>query len=301
MAVLAAAAFTTSTAAAQADVMTAGTWDGKISGGTLSLGDGDLQQIDVPEGDAFTFTIPAGATTTVPFKAPATHIAIPRKQESGSGTEWAVAGSLDVSPIAGTVDPATGAVTGTASAQGLLRLDLTPTSGPTSSLYCHLGDPAAPPADPAPFALSLAGTAAAGSATLTSAPFTVSLDCGVPIAVSPLPVIGDPLVPGSALSLTATFTRRPDPTPPAVTTPTKPTTTTTTPPKALPTVVKCIVPKLKGMKLKKARKAAKKAGCTVGKIKRKKSARRKTTVLKQGAAVGAILAEGARIKLTVAK
>jgi PASTA domain-containing protein len=300
MAVLAAAVFTTSTAAAHADGMSAGTWDGRITGGTLSLGNGDLRPIAVPAGDPFTFTIPTGASAPVAFKAPATHISVPLKKVNDGGTQWAVAGHVDLSAIAGSVDPASGAVTGTATAHGLLHLDLAPASGPSSSLYCHLGDPpasAADPAAPAPFAVNLAG-----DTTLTAA-LGVTLDCGVPIGLTALPIIGDPLLPGSELTLTATFTRRPDPTPPAPSV--KPPATTpkpsTNPPKFTPPAVKCVVPKLTGLKLKQARKAVKKANCAVGTIKRKKSTKRSTTVLKQAKRAGVVLAKGSKITLTIAR
>jgi len=307
MAVLAAAAFSTATATAHADVMTAGTWDGKITGGTLTLGNGDLHDIAVPAGDTFTFTIPAGSAAPVAFKAPATHVAIPLKVTDNGGTQWAAAGSLDISPITGTVVPATGTIAATATAHGILHLDLAPTSGPATSLYCHLGAAPAPandPAAPAPVALSLPGSWTAGSGTATLATtFGVVMDCGVPIVFNPLPIVGDPALPGNALTLTASFTRQPDPTPPVTNSkPPASTPKTTKPVKPfVPAPKQCVVPKLKGLTLKKARKKAKQANCAVGKVKRKKSGRRATTVLKQGSKVGKVLAQGAKIKLTVAK
>lgn len=306
MAVLAAAAFSTLTATARADVMTAGTWDGKVTGGTLSVGDGDLQSIAVPAGDPFVVTIPAAAAAPVAFRAPATHIPIPAHTFTDTPGTWTASGSVDVSPIDGTVDPATGAAVGTASAHGLLRLDFAGAGG-SSSLYCQLGDTPSP-APPSPFALSLtstaAWTAAGGEATLGDTTFALQLNCGAPF-ITPdldLEVVGHPVMPSgtNTLSLTVKFTRRADPpaTKPVVTTTTttpKPTTTTVTPP------VRCVVPKLKGLKLKKARTAVTNANCAVGSVKRKKSAKKRTTVLKQGTAAGTVLAKGARIKLTVAK
>ena len=129
MAVLAAAAFSTFTAAARADVMTAGTWDGKVTGGTLSIGDGDLQSIAVPAGDSFVVTIPASAAAPVAFRAPATHIPITAHTFTDTPGTWTASGSVDVSPIDGTVDPATGAVAGTASAHGILKLDFAGSGG----------------------------------------------------------------------------------------------------------------------------------------------------------------------------
>jgi beta-lactam-binding protein with PASTA domain len=100
------------------------------------------------------------------------------------------------------------------------------------------------------------------------------------------------------LRLTATFTHRADPIFTVVTPPTTGTTTTTT---VTPPAVKCVVPRLTGLKLAKARRAAAKANCAVGKVKRKQSARRSSTVLKQGAKRGTVLAQGTRIALTVAR
>ena len=308
MAVLAAAAFTTATSAARADTVAAGTWDARITGGTLGLGDGDLRPIPVPAGDPFTFTIPAGPSAPVAFRAPATHIPIPLQSKSGDPGTWAASGSLDVSPIAGTIDPATGALTGTATAHGLLRLDFVG-SGGGSSIYCQLGDEPPPPespAPPSPFALGLAGTLASG--TLSDATFALQLNCGAPFITpdTDLEIVGHPVMPSGVnqLTLTAEFTRRPDPAPPADPPAAKPKVTVTPPARTVtPPVVaaKCVVPKLKGLTLKKARKTAVKANCAVGKVTRKHSARKATTVLKQGARAGKVLTPGSRITLTVAK
>ena len=87
-----------------------------------------------------------------------------------------------MSRIDGTVDPATGAVAGTATAHGLLRLDFTAPGG-SSSLYCQLGDTPTPGA-PSPFALTLTSTAAwsaaTGEATITDSAFALQLNCGAP-------------------------------------------------------------------------------------------------------------------------
>jgi hypothetical protein len=298
MAVVAATAFITATSAAHADTVAAGTWDARITGGTLSLGDGDLQSMSVPAGDGFTFTVPAGTSAPVAFRAPAMHIPIPVHTAPGDLGTWVTSGSLDVSPIAGTVNPATGAVAGTATAHGLLRLDVT-SAGGTTSIYCQLGDEPPPPespAPPSPFALGFAGTLASG--TLRDATFALQLNCGAPFITpaTDLAIVGHPVMPAGAnlLTLTAAFTRRPDPAPPAAT----PKVTVTPPPVV---AAKCVVPKLRGLTLKKARKAAAKANCAVGKVKRKRSARKARTVLKQGARAGRVLKHGSRITLTVAR
>lgn len=285
--------------------MPAGTWDGRITGGTLSLGDGELRDLAVPGGDSFTFTIPAGATAPVPFKAPALHIPIPLTTKIDGDAMWAVSGSLDVSPVTGAIAPATGAVSGSATAHGLLRLDrsVPSTPGLGSSIYCQLGDPASSaddPAPPAPFTVTLAGATAPGTATLRGAAFSVHLNCGAPFITpdTDLAIVGHPLMPSgtNVLSLTASLTRRPDPKPPAA----RVNPPVTTPP-TTPAVVKCRVPKLIGMKLTKARNAVRKANCAVGTIKRKKSSRRSATVLAQGRRAGTVLANKSKIKLTVAK
>lgn len=62
----------------------------------------------------------------------------------------------------------------------------------------------------------------------------------------------------------------------------------------------CKVPKLKGKKLKAAKKKIRKAGCRVGKIKKLHGATAKTgKVTKQAPKPGKILAPGARIKITL--
>ena len=273
VAVLAAVAFPFLTAVAHADVMSAGTWKGQITGGTLDLGDGDLQTLAVPAGLPFTFTIPSGATAPVSFTAPGIHVPIPLKSVTESNVVYAASGNVDISPLTGTIDPATGTVTAAGSAHGVLRLDATAVGSPTTnSIWCHIGGVPDPAHAPAPFDLAVTGRS-----TLTAAPFDVNVDCGG--LVSPgtdLKIVGIiPMAAGdNGLTLSMKFTRGP---------------------------VKCVVPKLKGLKLKQARKAAKAANCAVGKVKRKKSGRRKTTVLKQGRKAGAVLAEGSKIALTVAR
>jgi PASTA domain-containing protein len=289
MAAVAAAAFACITATAQAGPMAAGTWDGKITGGTLTLGNGKYHDIAVPGGDAFTFTIPAGASSPAGFTAPAIHVELPLQTDvDGLGTQRTAGGSLDISPIAGTVDPATGVAHGTASARGVLHLTtFNPSSPPGFSQYCYLGGLPAPPDDPKPllpFALDLTGAGA------LHGDFTANLDCGslIPLGTTGLPNIGDTVM-ASALTLSVAFTRHPDPQP-----------IQNTPPQTV-APVQCVVPKLTGLRLAKARTAAKKAHCAVGKVKRKKSARKATTVLKQGTKAGAVRARGSKIALTVAK
>ena len=251
-------------------------------------------------------TIPAAAAAPVAFRAPATHIPIPAHTSPTRPVRGPRPGSVDVSPIDGTVDPATGTSPAPRRAHGLLRLDFAQLPG-TSSLYCQLGDTPTPQ-PPSPFALNLAGTATAGSATLTDSTFALQLNCGAPW-ITPdldLEVVGHPVMPSgtNTLSLTVKLTRRADPAPPTIPIK-KPVTTTTTKPKTTPTTVpkpvQCVVPKLKGLKLTKARKAATKANCAVGTVKRKKSVKKRTTVLKQGRVAGTVLAKGTKIKLTVAR
>jgi hypothetical protein len=297
MAVLAAAAFMTATSAARADTVAPGTWDARITGGTLGLGDGDLRSIAVPAGDPFTFTIPASSSAPVAFRAPAMHIPIPLQTTGGGTSTWAAAGGLDVSPISGTVDPATGALTATATAHGLLHLDFVGAGG-GNSIYCQLGDEPAPPEDPAPpspFALAFAGTLAAGQ--LSDSTFALQLNCGAPIGPDvELAIVGHPVMPSGTnqLTLTAAFTRRPDPRPATTTTVAAPTHT-------VATSAKCVVPKLKGLKLRKARRALARAHCRLGKVKHRHSKRKHRTVIKQSKRAGRVLHKGSRIKLTVAK
>jgi hypothetical protein len=303
VAVVAAAAFPILAATAHADPMAAGTWEGQITGGTLALGDGDYHStpLTVPGGTKFTFTIPAGASGPVAFSAPATHIDIPVREASEPGITYRPTGNIDISPVTGTIDPATGAATAQATAHGIFQFAYTSTV--SGSFYCYFGSATPPvtPQPPAPIQLNLAGTG-----TLTDTAFAAKVDCAdaIPPTVDSLKLLGHLAMPtGNALTLNTTFTHLADP--PATTqntsnstnTQTQSTTTTTT--KVTP--VQCVVPNLKGLKLAKARKAAKQAHCAVGKVKRKKSAKKATTVLKQGAKTGVVLAKGSKIALTVAK
>ena len=308
IAAVAATAFAILTATAQADPMAAGTWEGQVTGGTLTLGNGKFHDLAVPGSVPFSFTIPAGASAPVAFTAPAIHVELPLQTDvNGSGVVRTATGGVDISPIAGTVNPATGELHGTATGHGVLRLTTyDSTRPPAVAQLCYLGGTPSDPQDPKPldpFALNFAGTGVLADTT-----FAANLDCGylIPLGTPGIPNIGDTIM-GSglnALTLTTTFTRKPDPQPTnqntsntTTNTQTQGTTTTTT--KVTP--VQCVVPKLKGLKLAKARKAATKAHCAVGKVKRKKSAKKATTVLKQGAKAGSVLAEGSKIALTVAK
>jgi hypothetical protein len=304
IAAAAATAFAILTATAHADPMAAGTWEGQITGGTLTLGNGKYHDIAVPAGQPFSFTIPAGASS-VAFTAPAIHVNLPLETDVDTvGTVRTASGGVDISAIAGTVDPATGVAHGTGTAHGVMRLTRQDTSAPVFSQYCYLGG-----ASPLlPFALDLGGTG-----SLSDTTFAANLDCGtlLPLGTTGVQNIGDTVMSSgmNALTLNTTFTRQPDPQPTnqntsnntntQTNTQTQGTTTTTITTKVTP--VRCVVPKLKGLKLTKARKAAKKAHCAVGKVKRKKSSKKSTTVLKQASKTGTVLAKGSKIALTVAK
>jgi hypothetical protein len=305
VALVAAAAFPILAATAHADPMTAGTWEGKITSGKLTLGNGKFHDLAVPAGEPFSFTIPAGSSTPVAFTAPAIRVELPIQTDTDAGTVRTATGSLDISPISGTVDPATGVAHGTATAHGVMRLTRQDPGTAAFSQYCYLGGAPSPAEDPKPllpFALDLGGTG-----SLTDTTFAANLDCGtqLPLGTPGVQNIGDTIMSSgmNSLTLNTTFTHIADP--PATTqntsnttnTQTQSTTTTTT--KVTP--VQCVVPNLKGLKLAKARKAAKQAHCAVGKVKRKKSAKKATTVLKQGAKTGVVLAKGSKIALTVAK
>ena len=66
-----------------------------------------------------------------------------------------------------------------------------------------------------------------------------------------------------------------------------------------PPVTRCVVPKLKGLKLKSAKHALKKSGCRAGKVTRKRSRKKKGTVIGHSPRVGRALASGAKVELTV--
>jgi hypothetical protein len=67
-------------------------------------------------------------------------------------------------------------------------------------------------------------------------------------------------------------------------------------------VVQCVVPKLKGKKLRAARKALVKANCATGKVKKRRAAKRKRgRVLKQPKKAGTTLPAGTKIRLVVGR
>jgi hypothetical protein len=61
----------------------------------------------------------------------------------------------------------------------------------------------------------------------------------------------------------------------------------------------CIVPKLKGLTLAKAKKSLTKAACRTGKVTKKKSSKKKGTVIASSPASGKTLATGAKVALTI--
>jgi Calx-beta domain len=64
----------------------------------------------------------------------------------------------------------------------------------------------------------------------------------------------------------------------------------------------CVVPRLKGKRLRRARTALTKSGCAIGEVRRKKSKRRKVgRVLRQGRAAGVVLPAGTRVNVVVGK
>jgi hypothetical protein len=294
VAVVAAAVLPCFATTAYADVMAPGTYDGKITGGTLKLGNGKYHDVPVPAGTKFSFVIPAGASAPVAWTAPGIHVELPLQTDTDSGgTVRTAVGSLDISEIAGAVDPASGLAHATATAHGALRLTTTP---PSFTQWCDIGEqPSAGNDSIPPFNLSLDGTG-----SLSDTTFNAQLDCGslIPPGTPGLPNIGDSIMASgmNALNLNLTFTRQPDPQPTIqVVTQTITKTVTVTEP------AKCVVPNLKGLKLAKARTALKNANCTVGKVTRKKSSQKKTVVLKQGKKAGAVLAHGSKITLTIAR
>jgi PKD repeat protein len=86
---------------------------------------------------------------------------------------------------------------------------------------------------------------------------------------------------------------------------TSPVITPTIPPTIQPPVIHCVVPKLKGLSLSKARRKLAHAHCTLGKVKKpktRKSAKKKPTlvVARQSPAAGKQLASGSRVNVTLA-
>jgi hypothetical protein len=89
--------------------------------------------------------------------------------------------------------------------------------------------------------------------------------------------------------------------PVAATTPATPVTPTTTP-VVSPQAVRCVVPKLRGKRLAKAKVLLKKAHCRLGKVSRKASTRVKPgRVVKTRFKPGTRHAAGTRVRVTIAK
>jgi hypothetical protein len=63
----------------------------------------------------------------------------------------------------------------------------------------------------------------------------------------------------------------------------------------------CVVPKVKKLKLKKAKRRLREADCTVGKVRKSKKVRRKKRVVKQGVAPGTSISDTAPIDLKVSR
>ncbi len=64
----------------------------------------------------------------------------------------------------------------------------------------------------------------------------------------------------------------------------------------------CMVPKLRGKKLKASKKKLRKADCKTGKVKKRKGATGATgKVVKQSAKPGTILAPGTKVKVTLGR
>jgi hypothetical protein len=129
------------------------------------------------------------------------------------------------------------------------------------------------------------------------------------------PLLGSTGIGNNVITLLGTAIRRPD-VPPTTTTGTgtQPGTGTTgtgggtttqqlgtTPTTTTPNVKRCVVPKLVGKTLKKAKRALKKAGCKAGKAKSKKSKKKKGRVIKQRYKAGTKLPLGTKVALTVSK
>jgi hypothetical protein len=161
----------------------------------------------------------------------------------------------------------------------------------------------------APGAVTVKAKTNDGTDDSVEATLPVTVD---PAAATPTPTPTDTATPTATATGTATATATATGTATATSTATPtatacagcggtPTPTATVRPTATPTgtaTPTCVVPNVKGKSLRKAKRAIKKAGCKVGKVKKpKKSKRKKLVVKKQVPGKGALVAAGTPVNL----
>jgi hypothetical protein len=325
------AALLFASAADAATVANPGSVTATFTGGSVKIGSGIIDAAVTPVAPStWTGSVDENGNVSVP----AANITFPPLPGSADintvilGVQtMTLSGSIVPHDATGTIDPASGAAALTVPAHGTVTV--TPPGGlGFGAVTCTLGSQAAP----FPLALTT-GT----SGALTGTPYnqgdgTVSLVNGT-FSIPAPSCTGDavlvtalntyfstlnPLTSGNAIRLsgvlnpilTAPLPPGATPTGGGATTTTQQQTpqeqtgttgTTGTNPLGPGATGRCVVPKLKGLKLAKAKSALTKANCKTGKIKKRKSRKRKGTVIASDPRTGVIVAPGAKVALTISK
>jgi hypothetical protein len=287
-------------ATAQAAPIPAGVYDVTLTSGTVDIGNGVLPAFPIESGT--TFPVDIGTT--------------PLSQPIGLTIPDA---PINVAPITGTVSVAThGAgvtidpTTGDGSVDATFDVTISVDglgSCSFNSITVHLST--APPGS--------AWDSATNAFTMVDNTFALpapSAGCSGLLDVAITSLLGSTGIGNNVITLLGSAIRRPDVPLPATTTGTgtQPGTGTTgtgggtttqqlgtTPTTTTPNVKRCVVPKLVGKTLKKAKRALEKAGCKPGKTTSKKSKKKKGRVIKQRYKAGKKLPLGTKVALTVSK
>ena len=291
---------------ASADPMPAGDYTAQLTGGVLEIGN---VQLPISSGSTGALTIPG----TGPINWSAGAVVLPTVNTtvpiSGYGTADVAISPAVIGPVSILLDPGGGSAS--ASVAGYVNVVVVfavPLVGSTT-VTCRAGTAQAP---------IVLNPSTAGGSTWNSATGTISLvdgtwvgavDCDpgtfgdlVEIAVSTL--TGPTTTPGSnELRLNGTLTRNPD-------------SGSTTDPggtqqpgtdgqvvgdQPQTTSKRCLVPRLRGLRLRGARRALRRANCRLGTVRRRASRRTPGTVIAQGRRAGRRLPAGSPVSVVLAR
>ena len=301
-------------APAHAEALHGGNWSGNLTGGTLKLGDGLLPPGTVAAGGSTGFTIPPVAGP-VGFRLAGTRVNFlnyVREAANGTGDEYTASGALNLLPTDSQVDPASGNWRVTLTASGTITVTgRTLTQGQQTGAFsgiCEVREAATPAPVPLSASSSNPGgqpwSLASGTVTLTDPSSPISVSCpNLPSRISS-ELIGSTDAGHNALSLGGALT----PTDPGnvgnggpPNTPGPPSGVTFGPHSGN-TLGVCVVPNVIGKDLDAAKKAIKKAGCSVGRIRYRRSLRAASgTVMKQSPKALQVFKPGHHVRLTIAR
>jgi len=308
-------------AAGAATVANPGPISASFTGGSISLAGGVAQMTFSPASPlSVSGTVDENGAVTIP----ASGVTIPPITGSSTDLGFPIDYTATLTPhdATGSVDPASGAGTVTLRAHGTLVV-----TSALAGATCDLAAPATPVEIPLTTGASapLQGVPynqADGTVTLVNGNFTLTRTCSFTgIGAAALSAALD-LVPTSN-QLTAAGAVSPVLTAPGFGQQTggggSTTTTTTTPTETVTTTTPqqtaggggtntgaggpngCNVPKLKGLKLAKAKEALSKANCRLGTVRKKNSKKKKGTVIAQSPKAGSALIPRAKVALTISK